>query len=32
MNLKEIDTLKFTVTAIFTLLIYYVFSKDRALD
>ena len=32
MELKEIDILSFTGTAIFILLIYYVFSKDRALD
>jgi hypothetical protein len=31
MDLKEIDTLSFTGLAIFILLIYYVFSKDRAL-
>jgi hypothetical protein len=32
MELKEIDILSFTGTAIFILLIYYIFSKDRALD
>lgn len=32
MDLKEIDTLSFNTTAIFILLICYVFSKDRALD
>lgn len=32
MDLKEIDTLSFTSMAIFILLIYYVFSKDRDLD
>ena len=31
-DLKEIDTSSFTGIAIFILLIYYVFSKDRALD
>lgn len=32
MDLKETGTLSFTGIAIFILLIYYVFSKDRALD
>ena len=32
MDLKEIDTLPFIGIAIFILLIYYIFSKDRALD
>jgi hypothetical protein len=32
MDLKEIETLSFTITAMFILLIYYVFSKERALD
>ena len=32
MDLKEIDTLSFISIAIFILLIFYVFSKDRALD
>lgn len=31
-NLKEINTLSCTGIAIFILLMYYVFSKDRALD
>ena len=31
-NLKEIGILSYTVIAIYILLIYYVFSKDRALD
>ena len=31
-NLKEIANLSFTGIAIYILLIYYVFSKDRALD
>jgi len=29
-NFEEIDTLSFTGSAIFILLIYYIFSKDRA--
>ena len=32
MDLKEIDSLSFISIAIFILLIFYVFSKDRALD
>ena len=32
MDLKEIDTLSFISMAIFILLIYYVFSKDRTLS
>ena len=32
LDLEEIDTLSFIGIAIFILLIYYVFSKDRALD
>ena len=31
-NLKEIANLSFTGISIYILLIYYVFSKDRALD
>jgi hypothetical protein len=31
-NLKEIALVSFTSIAIYILLIYYVFSKDRALD
>ena len=31
-NLKEIGILSYTGIAIYILLIYYVFSKDRALD
>lgn len=31
-NFEEIDTLSFTGIAIFILLIYYIFSKDRALN
>ena len=32
MDFKEIDTLSFTIVVIIILLIYYVLSKDRALD